>query len=92
MRKMLQGRESNLCHAGCKYPTSTGPFGRMLALALKWLKKSNIEQKQTPWPESASELYRPSDRRLSTKLVSPSADRECHVDSVTDLYAVISVF
>jgi hypothetical protein len=25
--------------------------------------------KQTPWPESASELYRPSDRRLSAKLV-----------------------
>jgi hypothetical protein len=23
--------------------------------------------KQTPWPESASELYRPSDRRLSAK-------------------------
>jgi hypothetical protein len=23
----------------------------------------------TPWPKSASELYRPSDRRLSAKLV-----------------------
>jgi hypothetical protein len=23
--------------------------------------------KKTPWPESASELYRPSDRRLSVK-------------------------
>jgi hypothetical protein len=29
---------------------------------------SEIE-KQTPWPESASELYRPSYRRLSAKLV-----------------------
>jgi hypothetical protein len=29
----------------------------------------NIQQtnKQTPWSESASELYRPSDRRLSEK-------------------------
>jgi hypothetical protein len=26
-------------------------------------------KKQTPWPESASYLYRTSDRRLSTKLV-----------------------
>jgi hypothetical protein len=25
------------------------------------------QKKQTPWPESASELYRPSDRRLSAK-------------------------
>jgi hypothetical protein len=30
----------------------------------------------TPWPESASELYRPSDRRLSAKLVATFADRE----------------
>jgi hypothetical protein len=29
----------------------------------------------TPWPESANELYRPSDRRLSAKLVSTFADR-----------------
>jgi hypothetical protein len=27
-------------------------------------------KKKTTWPESASELYRPSDRRLSAKLVS----------------------
>jgi hypothetical protein len=26
-------------------------------------------KKKTPWPESASELYRPSDRRLSAKLM-----------------------
>jgi hypothetical protein len=30
--------------------------------------------KQTMWPESASELYRPSDRRLSAKLVPTLAD------------------
>jgi hypothetical protein len=33
------------------------------------------DKKQTPWPESASELYRPSDRRLSVNLVSTFADR-----------------
>jgi hypothetical protein len=38
---------------------------------------SFVEQKknQTPCPYSASELYRPSDRRLSTKLVPTLADR-----------------
>jgi hypothetical protein len=41
---------------------------------------------KTPWPESASELYRPSDRRLSSKLVPTFADRECHVVSVMDPY------
>jgi hypothetical protein len=41
--------------------------------------------KETPWPESASELYRPSDRRLSAKLVQTFAYKECYVVSVTDL-------
>jgi hypothetical protein len=45
--------------------------------------------KKTPWPESASELYRPSDRRLSAKLVPTFADRVCHVVSVTDAYGRI---
>jgi hypothetical protein len=40
--------------------------------------------KQTPWSESASELYRPSDRRLSTKLLPTFADKGCHVDPVPD--------
>jgi hypothetical protein len=30
--------------------------------------------KKTPWPESASKLYRPSDRRLSAKLVPTFGD------------------
>jgi hypothetical protein len=42
------------------------------------------QTKQTPWSESASELYRPSDRRLSAKLVPTFADRARHVVSVTD--------
>jgi hypothetical protein len=50
------------------------------------------KQKQTPWSESASELYRPSDRRLSAKLVSTFADRGCHVVSVTDPYGRILDF
>jgi hypothetical protein len=51
------------------------------------------KNKQTPWPESTSELYRPSDLRLSAKLVPTFADRGVlrsqHGESPT---AVITVF
>jgi hypothetical protein len=43
---------------------------------------------KTPWFWSASELYRPSDRRLSAKLVPTLADRGCHVVSATKSTAV----
>jgi hypothetical protein len=48
--------------------------------------------KQTPWPESASELCLPSDRLLSVKLVRTFADRGCHVVSMTDPYGHILGF
>jgi hypothetical protein len=48
--------------------------------------------KQTPWPQSAGELYRPSESRLSAKLVPTCADRGCHVVSVTDPYSCILGF
>jgi hypothetical protein len=48
--------------------------------------------KKNPWPESASELYPPSDRRLSAKLVPTFADRGCHVVSVTEPYGRILGF
>jgi hypothetical protein len=41
------------------------------------------------WPQSASELYRPSDRRLSAKLVPNFTDRGCPVVSTTDPYSHI---
>jgi hypothetical protein len=50
------------------------------------------EDNLTPWPESASELYWPSDRRLSAKLVPTFVDRGCHVVSVTYLYGRILNF
>jgi hypothetical protein len=46
----------------------------------------------TPWPESASELYRLSDIHLSAKLVPAFADRGYHVVSVTDPYGRILDF
>jgi hypothetical protein len=48
--------------------------------------------KITPWLDSASELYRPSDRRLLAKLVPTFADRGCHVVSVTEPYGRILDF
>jgi hypothetical protein len=47
---------------------------------------------KTPWSESASELYRLSDRRLSTKWLPTFADRGCRVVSVTDPYCRILGF
>jgi hypothetical protein len=49
--------------------------------------------KQTPWRESASELYRPSDRRLSEKLVPVFLRIEgCRVVSTADPYGRILGF
>jgi hypothetical protein len=53
---------------------------------------TNKQTKQTPWPGSVSELYRPSNRRFSAKLVPTCADRGCHVVSVTDPYGRILEF
>jgi hypothetical protein len=53
---------------------------------------SNNKNKQTPWPESACELYRPSNSRLSAKLVPTFADRGCHMISVTDPFGRIIGF
>jgi hypothetical protein len=49
-------------------------------LFLSYFSLKNIEYKKkkkekTPWPESANELYRPCDRRLSTKVVPTFEDR-----------------
>jgi hypothetical protein len=48
--------------------------------------------KKKSWPESASKQYRPSDRRMSVKLVPTFADRGCQVVSVTDPYDRILEF
>jgi hypothetical protein len=45
-------------------------------------------KKKTPWLESASELYQPSDLRLLAKLVPTFADRECCVVGVTDPFGI----
>jgi hypothetical protein len=52
----------------------------------------NCDNKQTPWSETASELYQPSDRRLSAKWLPTFADKGCHVVRVTDPYGRILGF
>jgi hypothetical protein len=48
--------------------------------------------KQTPRPESANDLYRPRDRRLSAKVVPTFTDKACRVLNETDLYGRILRF
>jgi hypothetical protein len=55
-------------------------------------KSLHSTNKQTPSSESANELYRPSDSRLSAKRLSTFADKGCHVVSVTDPFGRILGF
>jgi hypothetical protein len=62
---------------------------------LSWVPQKEltlITKKKTPWSESASQLYRPGDRRFSAKWLPTFADRGCHVVSVTDPYSRILGF
>jgi hypothetical protein len=70
-----------------RWSKSTNP---MILSTIILLQLSNI--KETPWLESASELYRPNDQRFSAKLVPTFEDRGCHVVSVTDPYGRIFGF
>jgi hypothetical protein len=41
--------------------------GLLYGLSSTWQTRRQLLKKKTPWSESASELYRPSDRRFSAK-------------------------
>jgi hypothetical protein len=62
------------------------------ATNISWLKFICTFWHKTQWSQSASKLYRPSDRRLSAKLVPTFADRGCRVVSATDLHVRILGF
>jgi hypothetical protein len=64
-----------------------GRKGRKFFLSFRY-----VQNKKPPWPQSASELYPPSDRRLSAKVVPAFADRGCHVVSTADPYSRILGF
>jgi hypothetical protein len=63
-------------------------FGLTKFVAIALMKIDKI----IPSPESASELYRPSDRCLSAKLMPIFAVRSCRVVSATDPYGRILGF
>jgi hypothetical protein len=73
-------------------------FEKFKMLSLLFLLRHRVplftykQQKQTPWSESARELYRPSDRRFSAKWLPTFAERGCHVVSVMDPYGRILGF
>jgi hypothetical protein len=69
-----------------------GDSGLSYLKQVVWTSNYRYNIINTPWPESASELYRSSDRRLRAKLVRTFAVRECHVVSVTDPYGRILGF
>jgi hypothetical protein len=60
-------------------------FTRLHATCVCCFLLSLLQLNLSPWPESANDLYRLSDRRLSAKLVPTFTDRVCRVVSVTDL-------
>jgi hypothetical protein len=64
----------------------------MTSVCPAWEFEADTPKKQTPWSESTSELYRPSDRRLSVKLVPTFAGRRCQVVSEKDPYGRILGF
>jgi hypothetical protein len=57
---------------------------------IHWVKTK--QTKQTPWPESANELFRSRDRRLLLKLLPTFEDIGSCVASVTDPYGRILGF
>jgi hypothetical protein len=69
----------------CRCGLSSTPWRLVLGLVCSRPRWDQC-QTQTPWSESASEVYRPSDRRLSAKWLPTFADKGCHVVSVTDPY------
>jgi hypothetical protein len=80
------------CYSFCKKGET--PFVTKLSSAAKGTTIRTVEprKKKTPWFESESELYQPSDRRLTAKRLPTRADRRCHVVSVTDPSGRISRF
>jgi hypothetical protein len=49
----------------------------------QWYYNKTKTKTKTPWFESASELYRPSDSRLSAKWLRTFADRGCHTNNIS---------
>jgi hypothetical protein len=81
-----------LCHDRIYWGAGNFPVKRNAWNVLTCWVIINKQNKQTPWPQSASELYHPNDCRLSAKLVPTFAHRGCCVVSKTDPYGRIFGF
>jgi hypothetical protein len=73
-------------------PMRYRPHQKWLSEAIQCSPASRKLVTKNPLSEYARKLYRPSNRRLSAKSVSNSANRGCHVVRVTDPYARIFGF
>jgi hypothetical protein len=69
-----------------------GDFHTSMQGALATTNDLHFLNASIPWPEYTSELYLPSDRRLSAKLVRTFGDKGYHVVSMTDSYCRILRF
>jgi hypothetical protein len=71
--------KNEIKHLHIKKTIKTNLYSLHINKASRWTANTQQQQqtttKQTLWPESASELYRLSDRRLSVNLVPAFADR-----------------
>jgi hypothetical protein len=74
------------------YPIQYSPVSLPLDLVSSDIRTNKQKKKQTHWPQSTSELYRPSVRRMSAKLVPTFADRGCRVVSAKDPHGRILGF
>jgi hypothetical protein len=88
---IIQPCNGQLAHVWVQLTSSTAPDCTATLTYGAVGRRVNTKTK-TPWPESASELYRPSDRRISAKLLLTFADGRCHMVSVTDPYCRILCF
>jgi hypothetical protein len=73
-------------------PSGTQGYGGGILTRLHTGSSEQVTNNPPPWSQSASELYRPSDRRLSAKWLPTFTDRGCHLVSVTDHYGRILGF
>jgi hypothetical protein len=92
--RALNVEETNMGQGHGRYRLNTrGPMSYLTTYNIVQIHASILKlNNSTPWPESGSELYRPSDRRLSAKLVPTFSDRGCRVVSITDPYGRILGF
>jgi hypothetical protein len=91
---LCRSMQLNQCHKHNKHKDASSDWGNSRAPPGKYREITRCStaytscptKSWTPWLESASELYRPSVRRLSVMLVPTFAERGCHVVNVTDPY------